>query len=169
MPAVLNLTRRWTPVVLWMAGIFYFSSRSAPLGALSSRSRGPVGKVAHMVEYAVLAILLYRAVADNKEGQRPSRSHNPSGPSSNDNPARTTANGRHSPIGGPSVLYNPTFVAFFVALAYAVFDEFHQQFTPGRAFEFADLGYDVAGVIAALGLFWMEKRWMRRRGAGERG
>lgn len=42
-----------------------------------------------------------------------------------------------------------------MALAYAISDELHQEFTPGRSFELADVGYDLAGMIAALGVIWM--------------
>ncbi len=42
-------------------------------------------------------------------------------------------------------------VAF--AAAYAVSDEIHQIFIPGRAFQFFDLGVDTAGIIAGVFLF----------------
>jgi VanZ family protein len=60
-----RLVQRWAPVFIWMAGIFYFSSRPEPLGFLPSPTqRGPVGKVAHFGEYAGLAALLHRALRE---------------------------------------------------------------------------------------------------------
>ncbi len=50
---------RWLPVTLWMAGLFYLSHQSAPLAPVAA-DVNPV--LAHVVVYAVLAILLYIAV-----------------------------------------------------------------------------------------------------------
>lgn len=64
---------RWLPPLLWMAGIFYFSSRPDPLGFVGAPSgdRDALGRVAHVVEYAGLAFLLHRALAFEKPGSRP--------------------------------------------------------------------------------------------------
>lgn len=69
MPALFSVTlpvpraaRRWGPVLLWMAGIFVFSSLPRPLGPLSHTPVGDwIGRFAHGLEYAGLAALLYRA------------------------------------------------------------------------------------------------------------
>jgi VanZ family protein len=57
---------RWAPVVIWMGVIFWFSAQPSfpqfPNQALTLR------KVAHVCEYAVLAMLLARAIAG---GARP--------------------------------------------------------------------------------------------------
>lgn len=50
------------------------------------------------------------------------------------------------------------------ALTYAIFDEFHLAFVPGRGSEVTDIGLDLIGVIAALGLIWMVGN-ERERGA----
>ncbi len=48
----------WLPVALYMAAIFYLSAQSSPPGP------GMIpDKVAHAVEYFVLAVLLFRAMA----------------------------------------------------------------------------------------------------------
>ena len=107
----------WGLVLLWMAGIFVFSSSRRPLGPLSGlECSGVIGRIAHAGEYAGLTALLYRAVARSERGRRAS------------------------------------LISLGLALAYAVFDELHQKFTPGRDCELADLGYDLAGVILSLGL-----------------
>jgi len=41
---------------------------------------------------------------------------------------------------------------------YALFDEIHQELVVGRGFELADIGYDLIGIIAALGLIWVRER-----------
>ena len=56
----LHRTLRWLPVALWMVGVFYLSHQSAPL-APAAAEVNPF--LAHVVVYAVLAILLYIAVA----------------------------------------------------------------------------------------------------------
>ncbi len=53
-------TVRWLSVALWMAGLFYLSHQSAPLEPIAA-GVNPV--LAHVVVYAILAILLYIAVA----------------------------------------------------------------------------------------------------------
>lgn len=55
----LQRTARWLPVALWMAGVFYLSHQSAPFEPVAA-SVSPV--LAHVVVYAVLAILLYFAI-----------------------------------------------------------------------------------------------------------
>ena len=41
-----------------------------------------------------------------------------------------------------------------VGLAYALFDEVHQGFVPGRTMSISDVGLDLIGVAAALCLLW---------------
>ena len=56
-------------------------------------------------------------------------------------------------------------LAFVLAVLYAVSDEFHQSFVPGRHPDPLDLACDAAGAAAAL-VAWM---WLRRQGGGRRG
>lgn len=56
---------RWLPVVLWMAVIFFFSTRTkaemphCPNDLLD----WPVKKIGHMIEYGILALLVWRATS----------------------------------------------------------------------------------------------------------
>ena len=134
-----RLVRYWAPVFIWMAGISYFSSRSDPLDFLPSPGPGiSVDRLAHIGEYAGLAALLHRAL---------------------------TEQGRHGDRANPLGSVSPCLpVIASVCLLFAIFDELHQELTPGRSFELADIGYDLIGAIAALGLIWL-----RGREAGEQG
>ena len=49
-------------------------------------------------------------------------------------------------------------VAFFLSLLYAVSDEFHQTFVPGRSGRLTDVGFDALGSLFALGLVWWFSR-----------
>lgn len=115
--AIPRAARRWGPVLLWMAGIFVFSSLPQPLGPLSRSDRSELyGRAAHFLEYAGLAALMYRAVVEGRTRAR------------------------------------ALLISLAAALAYAVFDEVHQELVGGRGFEWIDLAFDTAGAIAALGL-----------------
>jgi VanZ family protein len=96
---------RWLPVLAWAGLIFALSSipsLATGLGAWDLALR----KLAHATEYAVLGLLLARALAE-----RP---------------------------------------ALWVGIAYAVSDEVHQRFVPGRAGALLDVAIDAAGVLAGI-------------------
>jgi hypothetical protein len=132
--------RYWAPVFIWMAGISFFSSRSDPLDFLPSSGRGNgIGNLAHIGEYAGLAALLHRALSSNKEVDR-------------ENGGSEIEERRDTPA--PLHRRRRLEVVFALALAYAVLDELHQELAPGRGFELADIGYDLVGIVAALGLIW---------------
>ncbi len=98
----------WLPVIAWAALIFTLSSipdLGTGLGGWDLALR----KLAHAAEYAVLGLLLLRAI------------------------------GRALP-------------AFLLAAAYAVADEVHQAFVPGRHASPLDVAIDVTGVAIGLAL-----------------
>ena len=66
---VLRRTRLWMPPLIYMAAIFHFSSESQPLPQLTEHVWD---KILHTIEYAGLAILLFRAL--DGEGLDPWRS-----------------------------------------------------------------------------------------------
>jgi VanZ family protein len=43
---------------------------------------------------------------------------------------------------------------FVVSLLYAISDEFHQTFVPGRSGRLTDVGFDALGALLALSLVW---------------
>lgn len=135
--------RYWAPVCIWMAGIFDFSSRSDPLGFLPSSGYGiDIDKLFHIGEYAGLAALLYRALSSDRGIDREKEE-------SEAEERRDTSTPLHR--------RRRLEVVFVLALAYAILDELHQELVPGRGSELADIGYDLAGIIAALGLIWLRE------------
>jgi VanZ family protein len=111
-----SLAARWLPVVLWAAVIFAFSSvpsLSSGLGTADLVLR----KLAHVTEYAVLGVLLARAL--------------------------------------------PELGALAAGLAYAVTDEVHQHFVPGRHAALLDVAIDATGVL--IGILLARRIALRRR------
>ena len=148
--SMFRLVERWGAVLFWMGGIFYFSSRSDPLGFLPlGQDTADIDKLAHMGEYAGLAALLYRALTGRQQAARDTE-HPAAG---NPHPTRSDSASRRRAFA----------LAFAVALAYAVFDELHQSLVPGRGGELVDVGNDVTGMAAALGLIWLRERSWRGR------
>ena len=103
---------RWLPAIAWASMMFALSgipSLSSGLGIWDLALR----KLAHAAEYAILAVLLLRAL--------------------------------------------PPLPAFAGAVAFAVSDEIHQHFVPGRAASALDVAIDAAGALAGL-LVWRRLR-----------
>lgn len=143
----------WLPVLLWMAVIFSASGDSASFSH-SSRIIGPivrwlfprlsdeavhtivvlVRKCAHAAEYAVLALLAWRAV------RKPLR--------------HDTRPWRWSEAG----------LAFALTALYAATDELHQLCVPSRQGSIWDVSLDsLGGAIALLGLWAVCRLRQRRR------
>ncbi len=99
--------RLWLPVVAWAAVIFAFSS-VPDLGTGLGGWDLVLRKIAHAAEFAILGLLLARAVGRAR-------------------------------------------LAVVLGILYAVSDEVHQSFVPGRQGSALDVALDAAGV--ALGVF----------------
>lgn len=107
-----NLLQRWTPAVLLMAAIFFFSSR--PSTSLPRFTWGDeiVKKGGHMLGYGLLAATYWHGLG-LRAGQQP--------------------------------------LAWLLAILYAVSDEFHQSFVPGRHPAVLDvLVFDNLGAVLGL-------------------
>ena len=149
-PMVRSLIKYWLPVMIWMAIIFSASSDTMS-SQHSSRIIGPVvrwlfprlseqsvdqivfaiRKCAHLTEYAVLAVLFWRAV--RKPVDKDAR------------PWRWAEAG---------------FAVLFVAV-YAASDEIHQLFVPHREGRVTDVMIDTAGAVIGLLLLWLVGRISR--------
>ena len=101
--------RLWAPVLVWAAVIFAFSS-VPDLGTGLGTWDLVLRKLAHAAEFAVLGVLLLRALRDER-------------------------------------------AAFAAGVAYAVTDEVHQHFVPGRLGSPVDVAIDAVGVALGV-LLW---------------
>ncbi len=145
-----DFLRYWLPVVLWL-GLIYLGSTDWMSTTRTSRIIGPllrwlvpeisdeairrvqwvVRKGAHMAEYGVLALLLWRARRRPQPGDpRPWDGRE----------ARSTL--------------------LWVALCGAA-DEFHQSFVVSRGSAVGDVLFDLAGGALALGILFAWGRWRR--------
>ena len=140
----------WLPVLLWMALIFTASS-DVHSYQHSSRFVEPllrwlfphlsesrihtihevIRKCAHLTEYALFALLLWRAF------RRPAK-NNP-----------RPWNWREARL------------TLLLVMLYAATDEFHQQFVSTRTSLVSDVFIDTAGGLAGLLVLWMIGRWRK--------
>ena len=134
----------WLPVIVWM-GVIFSASTQALSARHTSRIIGPilrwfkpdvsdqtisrvqfvVRKGGHLTEYAVLAILVWNALRK---------------------PVRTDLRPWR---------WKEAAVALSFAAAYAITDEIHQRFVPGREAQVSDVLLDTAGAAIGLLVLWM--------------
>lgn len=109
----------WMPVAAWAGLIFTLSSiphLHTELGTWDLILR----KIAHMIEFGVLALLIARALRGARTGM--------------DSPR--------------ALLW-----AAVASAGYAVSDEFHQSFVPGRGASPLDVGIDACGIALSIWIF----------------
>jgi VanZ family protein len=151
-----SFAKYWLPVVLWAAVIVMASGDSKSVQR-SSRIIEPLmrwlfpqasdetihtvvfiaRKWAHLAEYAILALILWRAL-------RRTRKQTPTLP---------------APSGGWS--RRLAFLAWGGATAFAITDELHQTFVPGRQGSFWDVVIDSLGAVGGLFALWLLGRWRK--------
>ncbi|KMJ59063.1 VanZ family protein [Bacillus sp. LL01] len=54
-------------------------------------------------------------------------------------------------------------LAFTISVLYAISDEVHQLFVPGRIGQVSDVLLDSAGALVGIGLYLLVRRWRSRR------
>jgi len=118
----LRILSLWLPVIIQMGLIFFFSAQ--PKGSPVLETFPLPAGIGHMAGYALLAVLLYRAV-----------------------------NGSFVGWNWRAVSY-----AFLLALIYAVSDEIHQVFVPGRNASVIDVIIDMVGAMIGLALVKIAQR-----------
>lgn len=96
-----------------------------------SRVQGVVRKTAHVVEYAILSMLLWRALRKPQKGQ-------------------WGLWNRRAALG-----------AFALAVLYAITDELHQSFVPSRQGQITDVLIDSFGAALGLLTVWLFGRWRK--------
>jgi len=107
--------RYWLPVLAWAGLIFALSSVPSLRSGLPEPGDFVLRKIGHMVEYAVLALLLRRALRAHGLAQQ-----------------------------------RDGLLAASLALLYAMLDEYHQSFVPGREGSPRDVLIDAFGIGLAL-------------------
>jgi hypothetical protein len=110
----------WFPPIIWAILIFSFSSKSVPTTSEVYWQDFVIKKTAHIIEYAIFSVLIYRGFINSGVNQKQARLY--------------------------SVL---------LAIIYALTDEFHQSFTPGRQPRIRDVIIDTIG--AGLGIYSLWK------------
>jgi VanZ family protein len=173
----------WLPVLIWMALIFSASSDTRSF-TRSSRILAPLlhwlfpqmpadtvnlivliaRKGAHVTEYAVLALLLWRAMRQPvKNDSRPPAWPKPpptqqAEPPPSRMPERESRTLRRGE--GPWNWREARLVLLLIAL-YAASDEFHQLFVASRDATVHDVLIDTAGGAAGLLSLWRIGRWRK--------
>ena len=174
----------WLPVLAWMALIFTASSDSRSF-ARSSRILAPLlhwlfphlaedtihfivliaRKGAHLTEYAVLALLLWRALQkpvkwDTRPPARPKPA--PIQPAESQTGRMQNCESRILQQGEGPWSWRDARLALLLVALYAATDEFHQLFVPSREAAVHDVLLDTLG--GAIGLFalWWVGRWRNR-------
>ncbi|MFA5051125.1 MAG: VanZ family protein [Patescibacteria group bacterium] len=110
----------WLPVIIWAGLIFYLSSIPDLRTSLSQFWDTVLRKIAHMAEFCILFLLLFRALDGSSKKLRPRRT---------------------------SLGLEKMFWALLFSILYAFSDEWHQKFIFGRVSSLIDIGIDSFGAI----------------------
>lgn len=142
--AIADQVRRWGPPLAWMAVIFVLSG--VP-GDEFPKYEGLwdfiLKKSGHLLEYGLLAVLMWRAARGRRDGTA----------------FRCAGTvGTDATRGLGALATGPFGVRVWASMAltvfYAVTDEFHQLFTPGRGSRPLDVGIDAVGACLGLALYF---------------
>jgi VanZ family protein len=105
----------WLPVFLYAGLIFYLSSLPTIPSSITQIISQTL--ILHMIEYAILGILLFRALTNSKNN---------------------------------TLKNNAILLSIMIATIYAMTDELHQYFVPGRICSFLDFSADFIGSLIGL-------------------
>ena len=127
--SIINILFRWAPVVLWMTFIFIGSATSNPYRALPWKAAQsiemPGGNTATAEDpLGIIGHIMEYTIL--------------------------TILACHAVIWKNHLRIWSTAISALFAGVYALSDEFHQLFVPGRAFELRDLGLDALGILVGL-------------------
>ena len=119
----LNYIKNWLPVILWAGMIFFLSSIPDLRSGLPNIFDLILRKIAHSGEFGILAILLWRAIL--------------------------SLNFKQSKQSTTNVIV----IVIIIVILYAISDELHQGFVPGRVTSPIDALIDSFGAILGLVIF----------------
>ena len=112
----------------------------------------PVRKCAHFTEYTVLGLLLTLTTAawlpSGQDG--PAEDHDPLWPDHSADPADPSGSRAELLPAGRGLCRADFALPFLTGVLYAVSDEIHQTFVPGRAGQIRDVLIDSCGVLAGI-------------------
>jgi VanZ family protein len=151
-PKLRSFIINWLPAIFWMTVIFSASSDSGSFKR-SSRIIEPivrwlfphvsenaldwiilvVRKCAHLTEFAILGLLLLRALR------------------------------RQSCSSASAWQWRQAWMALLLVVLYAATDEFHQLFVPNRQASVVDVLIDSSGAVIGLIVAWLFSRWVGSR------
>jgi len=120
---ILKFIKFWLPVILWAGMIFFLSSIPDLRSGLPNIFDLILRKIAHSGEFGVLAILIMRAISSLKQ------QHN------------------------RKLSFNVILIVIIIVILYAISDELHQGFVPGRVASPIDALIDSFGAILGLVIF----------------
>jgi len=111
----------WLPVIIWAGLIFFLSSIPDLKSGLETFWDTILRKIAHIVEYGIFFLLFARAMNPHTTGLKPG----------------------NFGVG----VKKPLVWSIVFSILYAVSDEFHQSFVPGRHMALLDICFDSTGVL----------------------
>ncbi len=122
----------WLAMTIWLAAIFVLSAQPTWTTSQAWMLITPIRKSAHVLEFAVLTGLVWKALKYVEE---------------------------RSAWFGKMARYR-TWTASLLPLLYAISDEMHQYFVPNRQAQVMDVVIDTVGIFLALAVIelWQKKR-----------
>lgn len=148
--------RYWMPVILYAGLIFTVSSFPLPPPKVEIPF---IDKFIHLVEYGILGFLFYRALKVSKFPPLPKA----------DSPlAKKAPPEADQPRAGDQPLAEAKvfILAIIFSIFYALSDELHQSFVPGRNCDLWDLAADSLGVVLVALYLRYRERLARRTDKG---
>ncbi|MBP6746317.1 VanZ family protein, partial [bacterium] len=147
----------WGLALLWMAVIFAFSSQAnsgAYTEAYLQDANVPIRKLAHMFEFAVLAVLYQTALVGSLMPPREAEQERVAEQQRVAEQERVAEQVKGAEQKSKNSLKNYLF-AFVLAVLYVLTDEWHQAFVPGRSASLLDSGVDAIGALVGLSaVYW---------------
>ena len=135
-------------------GVIWLFSEQPHSGAMTEKFLGDwniaVRKLAHMSEYAILFWLVRRALVETARTPRREEIAAPACNGEDCSPVLSQEDASPRPTHNASSGIPSGSIAFVLSVVYALTDEWHQSFVPGRSATIADTLVDAAGA----GLGW---------------
>ena len=125
---ILKFIKFWLPVILWAGMIFFLSSIPDLRSGLPNIFDLILRKIAHAGEFGVLAILVMRAISSSSFKQI-----------------------KQSTI-------STIVIVIIIVILYAISDEIHQDFVPGRIASATDVLIDSIGALTGLLIFALKRK-----------